>query len=119
MNNPDIVSDPSTEPESSPEIIPADITSPDYHHLQQALAKRIHFHFDPTDMPADFVESFIPVFTNAIERTLAKFAAGQLEHGGDIRTRDLERDETQEIYDLFLYRLCKHTQRKVINVYVD
>jgi len=103
----------------SPDFIPAAVASTDYQDLQAALAKRIHFHFDPTGMPADFIQAFIPVFTCAIESALQKFAAGQLEHGGDIRTRDLERDETQEIYDLFLYRLCKATQRKVMLTYVD
>lgn len=81
-----------------------------------AIGRRIREHFDATDMPPDFTEAFIPVFAQGIDNALAKFAAGQREHGGDIRDRDLEHDESQEIMDLFLYRIAKKTQNKVINI---
>lgn len=81
-----------------------------------AIGRRIREHFERTDMPADFIEKFIPVFAQSVDNALIKFAKGQREHGGDIRDRDLEADETQEIMDLFLYRAAKQTQSKVLQI---
>lgn len=97
---------------------PDDQTAISFSHtvFVDAICRRIHDHFDKTDMPPDFTAAFGPVFAQAIDNALVKFAKGQKEHGGDIRDRDLEHDETQEIMDLFLYRVTKQTQAKVMNV---
>lgn len=109
------------EPELQPDITlstPDDQSSVSFSHpvFVDAICRRVHEHFDSTDMPSDFTDAFGPVFAQAIDNVLAKFAKGQKEHGGDIRDRDLEHDETQEIMDLFLYRVTKQTQAKVITI---
>ena len=41
--------------------------------------------------------------TNFVIASVAKFNGGQIEHGGDIRDRDLKHEISQETIDLFWY----------------
>lgn len=122
LTNPELNSQVDPEPDDDPitPCQPGDISHISMAHacFLDAMGRRIREHFEPTDMPADFIEKFIPVFTQSIDNALIKFAKGQREHGGDIRDRDLEADETQEIMDLFLYRAAKQTQNKVLQIRV-
>lgn len=93
-----------------------EMTSMSHTIFVDAVSRRVRDHFEETDMPIDFIQQFGPVYAQAIDNALAKFAAGQLKHGGDIRDRDLEADEEQEIIDLFMYRVTKKTLAKVLNV---
>ncbi len=50
--------------------------------------------------------------SNFIVNATRKFIAGQKEHGGDIRDRDLDKEISQEQIDLFWYLSAKQWPKK-------
>lgn len=74
-----------------------------------AIRARGMEHFDDTEIDADFAEKFLNRFAVMADEALMKFAAGQREHGGDIRERNLRREMRMEILDLLCYTCSEDT----------
>lgn len=100
-----------------PEFQPVPVVqSPTHTALFAAVAARTHEILTPVGTPPDLVAAFGEAFAEEIDNMLAKFAAGQLKHGGDIRDRDLVLETTQEARDLMNYLICMRLQRLCIRV---
>ena len=76
-----------------------------YEALQSAIRDRFIHHVKDTDIPPDSIPQWSAVLSQFVDNMMAKFAAGQREHGGDLRTRPPEIDMRQEIIDLSWYHL--------------
>lgn len=74
--------------------------------LAKAIEARFLHHVADTDIPPDAIPQWSAVLTQFVDDCMAKFAAGQREHGGDLRTRDVRNEIKQEIRDLIWYSLA-------------
>lgn len=76
-----------------------------------AFQTRGRYHLGDLELDEEYLETFLNNFALRIDGILQKYRQGQLEHGGDIRDRDLSNDRSQEIDDLVVYdvvdRTCK------------
>lgn len=54
-------------------------------------------------LTADVKKNMVNSYAVFIEQATAKFIRGQDEHGGDIRDRDLNKEMSAELIDLFFY----------------
>jgi len=106
----------ANNPELPDTILTSDINP--YAEFEAAVIKRVKSHFETTDMPADFIDRFGPAFSQFMDNMLAKFTRGQIEHGGDIRDRDLMREAGQEIIDLTMYYIANQVKGTGIICYV-
>lgn len=107
-----ITDDPGPTDYPQPEFVPVKVElSPLYESLQAAVRARTAEHFKPVGLPDEIIEKFSLVFVQEIDAILAKFAAGHLKHGGDIRERDLMYELSCEIRDALVYLMCMRLQR--------
>jgi len=74
--------------------------------LKAAIEARFVYHVQDTDIPPDSIPDWTNVLTQFIDDAMAKFANGQREHGGDLRTRNGRREMRPEIIDLIFYHLA-------------
>jgi len=70
---------------------------------------RGRYHLADLDLDEDYLQSFLTNFALRVDGVLQKYRAGQLEHGGDLRDRDLRRERSQEIDDLLVYDVVDNT----------
>lgn len=70
---------------------------------------RGRYHLGDLNLDEEYLETFLNNFALRIDGILQKYRAGQLEHGGDIRDRDLGRERSQEIDDLVVYDVVENT----------
>lgn len=108
-----------TNDQPDPDFEPGEVpTSPEVEALRSAILARVCHHFIPAGVPATLIQPYAEQLVADIERSLAKFAAGQIKHGGNILERDLLQDLAQEIIDAAEYIRCMKLQRKSIQVVV-
>lgn len=74
-----------------------------------AFQARGRYHLADLDLDEDYLQSFLTNFALRVDGVLQKYRAGQLEHGGDLRDRDLRRERSQEIDDLLVYDVVDNT----------
>lgn len=74
-----------------------------------AFQTRGRYHLGDLNLDEEYLETFLNNFALRIDGVLQKYRAGQLEHGGDIRDRDLKRERSQEIDDLLVYDVVDNT----------
>lgn len=74
-----------------------------------AFQARGRYHLADLDLDEDYLQSFLTNFALRIDGVLQKYRAGQLEHGGDLRDRDLRRERSMEIDDLLVYDVVDNT----------
>lgn len=87
-----------------------------YSVFEQAISNRTAELFDEAGVPPDFTAKFGPAFAAEIDRMLHKFAKGQVEHGGDIRDRDLRAEQMQELRDAFLYAVADQVKGAIVEL---
>lgn len=105
---------------AAPEYEPVIVTNSPTHELfAQAIAARCEEILAPAGVPADLIPKFAAALAEEVDHWLAKFAAGQAKHGGDIRDRDLLAELTQEIRDAMSYLVCMRLQRAFIKVEIE
>lgn len=88
-------------PESTPE---SSLTT-----FLAAFQTRGRYHLGDLELDEEYLETFLNNFALRIDGILQKYRQGQLEHGGDIRDRDLGRERSQEIDDLVVYDVVENT----------
>lgn len=76
-----------------------------YTNLTNAIRDRFLHHVADTDVPPDSIPEWVAVLTQFVDDSMAKFADGQREHGGDLRTRPPHLDIRPEIIDIMFYHL--------------
>lgn len=59
------------------------------------------------------IEHIADSLTAFCENAIAKFIKGQLEHGGKLEDRDLDKEITLELLDLFWYNEAKKWKTKL------
>ena len=74
-----------------------------------AFQARGRYHLADLDLDEDYLQSFLTNFALRVDGVLQKYRAGQLEHGGDLRDRDLRRERSMEIDDLLVYDVVDNT----------
>ena len=74
-----------------------------------AFQTRGRYHLGDLNLDEEYLETFLNNFALRIDGILQKYRAGQLEHGGDLRDRDLGRERSQEIDDLVVYDVVENT----------
>lgn len=74
-----------------------------------AFQTRGRYHLGDLNLDEEYLETFLNNFALRIDGILQKYRAGQLEHGGDLRDRDLKRERSQEIDDLLVYDVVDNT----------
>lgn len=74
-----------------------------------AFQTRGRYHLGDLNLEEEYLETFLSNFALRIDGILQKYRQGQLEHGGDIRDRDLGRERSQEIDDLVVYDVVENT----------
>lgn len=74
-----------------------------------AFQERGRYHLGDLDLDEEYLDTFLSNFALRIDGILQKYRAGQLEHGGDIRDRDLSRERSLEIDDLVVYDVVDNT----------
>lgn len=111
MNDPFMPDQPEDPPESSlgDEQEALTVTTSDYPHFEEAVKTRVLYHLADVVEDHDYLQAFASQFALRIDSMLQKYRQGQIEHGGDIRDRDLTHEETKEILDLFIYNLVRTT----------
>lgn len=102
MNDPDEVTTLQEDPTLS-------VTTSAYPEFEAAVTARVLFHLADVVEDQEYLQEFSKSVSQRIDFMLQKYRDGQLEHGGDIRDRDIKRDRTQEILDLFIYDLVEQT----------
>ncbi len=88
-------------PESTPEF---SLTT-----FLAAFQTRGRYHLADLNLDEEYLETFLSNLALRIDGILQKYRAGQLEHGGDIRDRDLSRERSMEIDDLVVYDVVDNT----------
>lgn len=104
--------------EYADDVSPSSAENPSYATFVEALGVRVREHFEPAGTDPELIKQFIPALVEWIDGSLAKFANGQREHGGDIRDRDLDREIMKEMFDLQMYVIAKRLQRQTIELYI-
>ena len=94
------------DPEDSEHLT---VTTSNYPEFESAVRARVLFHLADLGLDEEYLTNFSIQLSLRIDSLLQKYRAGQLEHGGDLRDRDLTREETNEISDLFIYNLVRTT----------
>jgi len=94
-------SDPLEAPEATPESTLSTFLA--------AFQTRGRYHLGDLNLDEEYLETFLNNFALRIDGILQKYRQGQLEHGGDIRDRDLGRERSQEIDDLVVYDVVENT----------
>ena len=74
-----------------------------------AFQARGRYHLADLQLDEDYLQSFLTNFALRVDGVLQKYRAGQIEHGGDLRDRDLRRERSQEIDDLLVYDVVDNT----------
>lgn len=74
-----------------------------------AFQTRGRYHLADLNLDEEYLETFLSNLALRIDGILQKYRAGQLEHGGDIRDRDLSRERSMEIDDLVVYDVVDNT----------
>lgn len=74
-----------------------------------AFQTRGRYHLGDLNLDEEYLETFLDNFALRIDGILQKYRQGQLEHGGDIRDRDLGRERSQEMDDLLVYDVVENT----------
>jgi len=85
------------------------VTTSDFPEFAGAIRNRVLYHLADVVEDQDYLNQFSEQFALRIDAMLQKYWAGQIEHGGDIRDRDITREETNAILDLFIYNLIRTT----------
>ena len=112
-NRPENDSDPAESPlGDSPEATPESTLST----FLAAFQARGRYHLGDLNLDEEYLETFLSNFALRVDGILQKYRAGQLEHGGDIRDRDLRRERSQEIDDLLVYDVVDNTCTAGMNV---
>lgn len=88
-------------PESTPE---SSLTT-----FLAAFQTRGRYHLGDLELDDEYLENFLTNFALRVDNIFQKYRQGQLEHGGDIRDRDLKRERSQEIDDLLVYDVVDNT----------
>lgn len=86
--------------------------------LREVYTAYITPRFTVAGVPADMIEPYVEEKIRWFAIGVAKFADGQIKHGGDIRERDMDVDEEQEVMDLTEYKITRRLQRKYLRIYV-
>ena len=102
----DLITGLDVDPEDSEHLT---VTTSAYPEFESAVKTRVLFHLADLDLDEEYLTNFAIQLSLRIDALLQKYRKGQLEHGGDIRDRDLIREETNEILDLFVYNLVRTT----------
>lgn len=102
---------------------PADYTPPIMHtsltDMRIAIKARFAHHMqDIEGTPTDIVDVYSDAMAAFLEEWFIKFAAGQKEHGGDLRDRDTRLDRRKELLDFLSYDLTDDVRRPVVRVTV-
>jgi hypothetical protein len=105
--------DSSETADHTPPIVHTSLTD-----LRAAIKARFGHHMQDTDAPADIVDVYSDALADFIEEWFIKFAAGQREHGGDLRERDMRMDQRKELQDLLSYHLTDDVRPTSIRVRV-
>ena len=114
-NRPENDSDPAESfLNSTPEATPESTLST----FLAAFQARGRYHLGDLNLDEEYLETFLSNFALRIDSILQKYRAGQLEHGGDLRDRDLRRERSQEIDDLLVYDVVDNTCTAGTNVTV-
>lgn len=74
-----------------------------------AFQTRGRYHLADLDLDEEYLSDFLTNFALRVDNIFQKYRAGQLEHGGDLRDRDLKRERSQEIDDLLVYDVVDNT----------
>lgn len=64
------------------------------------------------DLHKDYPKLMVESLLRDVERKMRKFCRGHIEHGGDIRTRDLSIEIQGELDDLFWYNEAEYKWKK-------
>ena len=94
------------DPEDSEHLT---VTTSAYPEFESAVKTRVLFHLADLDLDEEYLTNFAIQLSLRIDALLQKYRKGQLEHGGDIRDRDLGRERSQEIDDLVVYDVVENT----------
>lgn len=105
----DLYHDESSLPLGDEQEAQLTVTTSNYPDFEQAVLSRVLYHLADVVEDQDYLQHFAKEFALRIDSMLIKYRAGQIEHGGDIRDRDLSVEETKEIQDLFIYNLVRTT----------
>lgn len=120
-NEMDCFIDPPTIPkfeEDAGDPVPEPMEDPLISRLREVYTAYITPRFLSAGVPIDLIEPYIEEKIRWFAIGVAKFADGQLKHGGDIRERDMDVDEEQEVMDLTEYKITRRLQRKYLRIYV-
>lgn len=82
-----------------------------YQAFESAFMTRIRAHFEPAGVPEEVIVKFGVAYCQRIEDGLAKFARGQLEHGGNLFDRDLAHERTCELIDANIYDVADNVKQ--------
>lgn len=74
-----------------------------------AFQTRGRYHLADLGLDEEYLSDFLTNFALRVDNIFQKYRAGQLEHGGDLRDRDLKRERSQEIDDLLVYDVVDNT----------
>lgn len=74
-----------------------------------AFQTRGRYHLGDLGLDEEYLDTFLNNFALRIDSILQKYRAGQLEHGGDIRDRDLGRERSMEMDDMIVYDVVENT----------
>jgi hypothetical protein len=98
------------------EVEYCEVTTAAVEDLRLAIGRRVREKFVPAGVAPDLIEIYIDELTADVEADIDKFAAGQLEHGGDIRDRDVLLDLAKELLDAPIYLRILRIKNKYIRV---
>lgn len=87
------------------------ISTGSFPNFAAAVKARCYNHLSDLGLDEDYLSTLADQFALRFDKIFQKYRAGQLEHGGDIRDRDLGRERSQEIDDLIVYDIIETTLR--------
>jgi len=85
------------------------VTTGSFDDFTRAVKARCYTHLADLGLEEDYLENLATQFALRFDSIFQKYRQGQLEHGGDIRDRDLMREIRMEIDDLLVYSIIHST----------
>lgn len=102
-----------------PQLDPPDpsyLSPKNYDLFVDAIRGRVELHFAGIEFPPDFAELYSKVLAAWIDTAIQKFAAGQIEHGGDFRDIDHIANLEEEIIDASQYLIGLKMKRAYLQL---
>lgn len=79
------------------------ITTGSFDDFTRAVTARMLAHLSDLELEESYLNQLATQFAYRFDGIFQKYRAGQIEHGGDIRDRDLLREVNAEVDDLLVY----------------